>query len=52
MVLSGSEPSDDYEFSLDGDGNDDEDDTLKGDDPHNPIDLSPATNSSTEVSKK
>ncbi|XP_016175949.1 uncharacterized protein LOC107618406 isoform X2 [Arachis ipaensis] len=48
IVLSGSESSDD-EFSSDGDENDDEDDTLEGDDPHNPIYLSRATNSSTEV---
>ncbi|KAL4393681.1 hypothetical protein AHAS_Ahas02G0076300 [Arachis hypogaea] len=51
MVLSGSEPSDD-EFSLEGDENDDEDDTLEGVDPHNPIDLYRASNSSMEVSKE
>ncbi|XP_057733715.1 uncharacterized protein LOC130948857 [Arachis stenosperma] len=51
MVLSGSEPFDD-EFSSDGDENDDENDTLEGDDPHNPIYLSRATNSSTKVSEK
>ncbi|QHO53786.1 uncharacterized protein DS421_2g51030 [Arachis hypogaea] len=39
MVLSGSEPSND-EFSSDGDENNDQDGTLVGDNPHNPINLS------------
>ncbi|QHN87668.1 uncharacterized protein DS421_16g557120 [Arachis hypogaea] len=39
IVLSGSEPSDD-QFSSDGDENNDQDGTLVGDNPHNPIDLS------------
>ncbi|KAL4344040.1 hypothetical protein AHAS_Ahas11G0138600 [Arachis hypogaea] len=51
MVLSGSEPSDD-EFSSDDDEDDDENDTLEGADPHNPIDLSCACNSSIEVSEE
>ncbi|QHO30152.1 uncharacterized protein DS421_8g230890 [Arachis hypogaea] len=50
MVLSRTEPSDD-EFSSDGNENDDEDETLEGDDPHNFIDLCSASNSSMEVSE-
>ncbi|XLS77556.1 hypothetical protein HN51_061781 [Arachis hypogaea] len=48
MVLSGSEPSDD-EFSSDGDENNDQDGTLVGDNPHNPIDLSGGSTLLVEV---
>ncbi|XP_057745510.1 uncharacterized protein LOC130963404 [Arachis stenosperma] len=47
MVLSGSEPSDD-EFSSDGVENNDQDGTLVGNKPHNPIDFSGVSNLSME----
>ncbi|RYQ82678.1 hypothetical protein Ahy_B10g101258 [Arachis hypogaea] len=51
MVLSGSEPSDD-QFSSDGDENNDQDGTLVGDNPHNPIDLSSGSTLSMEVNEQ
>ncbi|KAL4381447.1 hypothetical protein AHAS_Ahas04G0134400 [Arachis hypogaea] len=47
MVLSESEPSDDY-FSSDGDENNNQDGTLVGDNLHNPIDLSDGSTLSME----
>ncbi|QHO19261.1 uncharacterized protein DS421_11g327330 [Arachis hypogaea] len=51
MVLSESEPSDD-QFSSDGDKNNDQDETLVGDNPHNPIDLSSGSTLSLEVNEQ
>ncbi|XLU52999.1 hypothetical protein S245_047647 [Arachis hypogaea] len=51
MVLSGSEPSDD-QFSSDGDENNDQDETLVGDNPHNLIDLSSGSSLSLEVNEQ
>ncbi|QHN81712.1 uncharacterized protein DS421_20g689310 [Arachis hypogaea] len=51
MVLSGSEPSDD-QFSSDSDENNDQDGTLVGDNPHNPIDLSSGSTLSMEVNEQ
>ncbi|KAL4394414.1 hypothetical protein AHAS_Ahas02G0149600 [Arachis hypogaea] len=51
MVLSGSKPSDD-QFSSDGNKNNDQDGTLVGDNPHNPIDLSSGSSLSLEVNEQ
>ncbi|XLU56011.1 hypothetical protein S245_050659, partial [Arachis hypogaea] len=51
MVLFGSEPSDD-QFSSDGNGNNDQDGTLVGDNLHNPIDLSSGSSLSLEVNEQ
>ncbi|XLS49438.1 hypothetical protein HN51_010115 [Arachis hypogaea] len=51
MVLSGSEPSDD-QFSSDGAENNDQDGTLVGDNPHNPIDLSSGSSLLLEVNEQ
>ncbi|XLU93442.1 hypothetical protein S245_007794 [Arachis hypogaea] len=51
IVLFGSEPSDD-QFSSDGDENNDQDGTMVGDNPHNPIDLSSGSSLSLEVNEQ
>ncbi|XP_052112376.1 uncharacterized protein LOC110277478 [Arachis duranensis] len=48
IVLSGSEPSDE-QFSSDGDEDNDQDGSLVGDNPHNPINLSSGSSLSLEV---
>ncbi|XLU60005.1 hypothetical protein S245_019214 [Arachis hypogaea] len=50
IVLSGSEPSDE-QFSSDGDEDNDQDGSLVGDNPHNPINLSSGSSLSLEVDK-